>query len=122
MTKMISNEMKKNVYDLYRRLANPNDYSKLPDSYYETLDDVSEEDFAQLIDVITTLLPRECKILMMRFGLEDGTQQTLETVGGHFSITRERVRQYEAKAIRKIRFNPTRKQALPVLFNMDFSS
>ena len=62
-------------------------------------------------EVLGTLSPREAKVLMYRFGLEDGKQRTLEEVGKEFGVTRERIRQIEAKAIRKLR-HPTRAKKL----------
>jgi len=53
--------------------------------------------------VLRTLSPREEKIIRMRFGMDDGSQYTLEEVGRAFSVTRERIRQIEAKALRKLR-------------------
>jgi RNA polymerase primary sigma factor len=53
--------------------------------------------------VLHTLTPREEKIMKMRFGLEDGSEHTLEEVGLEFAVTRERIRQIEAKALRKLR-------------------
>jgi RNA polymerase primary sigma factor len=64
-----------------------------------------------LQDVLETLSPREKKVLMMRFGLEDGKPKTLEEVGKEFKVTRERIRQIEAKAIRKLK-HPTRARKL----------
>src|SRR3989339_232027 len=61
--------------------------------------------------VLETLSPREKKVLMMRFGLEDGKPKTLEEVGREFKVTRERIRQIEAKAIRKLK-HPTRARKL----------
>jgi len=61
----------------------------------------------QLASVLRTLTPREEKIIRMRFGMEDGTEHTLEEVGQTFSVTRERIRQIEAKALRKLR-HPSR--------------
>lgn len=61
--------------------------------------------------VLETLSPRERKVLMMRFGLEDGKPKTLEEVGREFRVTRERIRQIEAKAIRKLK-HPTRARKL----------
>ncbi len=61
--------------------------------------------------VLDTLSPRERKVLMMRFGLEDGKPKTLEEVGREFRVTRERIRQIEAKAIRKLK-HPTRARKL----------
>ena len=65
----------------------------------------------QLNDVMQTLTPRECKVLRLRFGLEDGRAHTLEEVGKEFDVTRERVRQIEAKALRKLR-HPSRSKLL----------
>ena len=62
-------------------------------------------------EVLDTLSPREAKVLEYRFGLEDGKQRTLEEVGKEFGVTRERIRQIEAKAIRKLR-HPTRAKKL----------
>lgn len=65
----------------------------------------------QLIDVLDTLTPREEKVLKLRFGLEDGRARTLEEVGKEFQVTRERIRQIEAKALRKLR-HPSRSKKL----------
>ncbi len=65
----------------------------------------------QLVDVLRTLTPREEKVLRLRFGLEDGRQRTLEEVGREFNVTRERIRQIEAKALRKLR-HPSRSKKL----------
>ena len=65
----------------------------------------------QLGEVMKTLSPRECKVLRLRFGLEDGRAHTLEEVGKEFDVTRERVRQIEAKALRKLR-HPSRSKIL----------
>lgn len=62
-------------------------------------------------EMLSTLSPREAKVLEYRFGLEDGKQRTLEEVGKEFGVTRERIRQIEAKAIRKLR-HPTRAKKL----------
>jgi RNA polymerase primary sigma factor len=62
---------------------------------------------AQIKEALSTLTPRECSLMKLRFGLDDGRQRTLEEVGLEFSITRERVRQIEAKAINKLR-HPSR--------------
>lgn len=61
----------------------------------------------QLNDVLATLTDREAKVLKLRFGLEDGRSRTLEEVGKEFDVTRERIRQIEAKALRKLR-HPSR--------------
>ncbi len=65
----------------------------------------------QLADVLKTLAPREEKVLRLRFGLDDGRQRTLEEVGKEFNVTRERIRQIEAKALRKLR-HPSRSKKL----------
>lgn len=65
----------------------------------------------QLGDVLRTLTPREAKVLELRFGLTDGTPHTLEEVGQEFNVTRERIRQIEAKALRKLR-HPSRSKRL----------
>jgi RNA polymerase primary sigma factor len=67
--------------------------------------------------VLNTLTPREERIIKMRFGLEDGTEHTLEEVGQCFSVTRERIRQIEAKALRKLR-HPRRNHRLRSFFNL----
>ncbi len=65
----------------------------------------------QLMEVLDTLTEREQKVLKLRFGLEDGRPRTLEEVGREFNVTRERIRQIEAKALRKLR-HPTRSKKL----------
>lgn len=65
----------------------------------------------QLVEVLKTLTPREAKVLKLRFGLDDGRQRTLEEVGKEFDVTRERIRQIEAKALRKLR-HPSRSKRL----------
>jgi RNA polymerase primary sigma factor len=65
----------------------------------------------QTAEVLKTLSPREEKIVKMRFGLQDGSEHTLEEVGQNFAVTRERIRQIEAKALRKLR-HPSRSHRL----------
>ena len=65
----------------------------------------------QLIKVLDTLTPREEKVLRLRYGLDDGKPRTLEEVGKEFNVTRERIRQIEAKALRKLR-HPSRSKRL----------
>ncbi|MFC1913185.1 RNA polymerase sigma factor RpoD [Chloroflexota bacterium] len=65
----------------------------------------------QIDDVLYTLTPREQRVLQLRFGLEDGRSRTLEEVGKEFNVTRERIRQIEAKALRKLR-HPSRSRRL----------
>ena len=65
----------------------------------------------QLIGVLDTLTPREQKVLRLRYGLDDGKGRTLEEVGKEFNVTRERIRQIEAKALRKLR-HPSRSKRL----------
>jgi len=70
----------------------------------------------QLVEVLGTLTPREEKVLKLRFGLEDGRTRTLEEVGKEFNVTRERIRQIEAKALRKLR-HPSRSKKLKDFLN-----
>ena len=70
----------------------------------------------QIWDVLGTLTPREEKVLRLRFGLDDGRQRTLEEVGQEFDVTRERIRQIEAKALRKLR-HPSRSRKLKDFLN-----
>ena len=69
-------------------------------------------------EVMQTLTPREAKVLKLRFGLEDGRMRTLEEVGREFDVTRERIRQIEAKALRKLR-HPTRSKKLKDFMSSD---
>ena len=70
----------------------------------------------QLEEVMNTLTPREAKVLKLRFGLEDGKSRTLEEVGREFQVTRERIRQIEAKALRKLR-HPSRVRSLEITWD-----
>ena len=70
----------------------------------------------QLEEIMQTLTPREAKVLKLRFGLEDGKARTLEEVGREFNVTRERIRQIEAKALRKLR-HPSRSKKLKDYMN-----
>ena len=70
----------------------------------------------QLVEVLSTLSPREEKVLRLRFGIEDGRTRTLEEVGKEFNVTRERIRQIEAKALRKLR-HPSRSKKLKDFLN-----
>ena len=70
----------------------------------------------QLMDVLSTLTPREEKVLKLRFGIEDGRTRTLEEVGKEFNVTRERIRQIEAMALRKLR-HPSRSKKLKDFLN-----
>ncbi|BAK98990.1 RNA polymerase sigma factor SigA [Oscillibacter valericigenes Sjm18-20] len=70
----------------------------------------------QLMDVLSTLTPREEQVLKLRFGIEDGRARTLEEVGKEFNVTRERIRQIEAKALRKLR-HPSRSKKLKDFLN-----
>jgi len=72
----------------------------------------------QTAHVLGTLTPREASIIRMRFGLEDGTERTLEEVGENFQVTRERIRQIEAKALRKMR-HPSRSRKLRAFLDDD---
>jgi RNA polymerase primary sigma factor len=78
----------------------------------EPVETISAEDLkTQLQDILETLSPREREVLTLRFGLEDGRPRTLEEVGQSFGVTRERIRQIESKALRKLR-HPIRKKLL----------
>ena len=70
----------------------------------------------QLVEVLSTLTPREEKVLKLRFGIEDGRTRTMEEVGKEFNVTRERIRQIEAKALRKLR-HPSRSKKLKDFLN-----
>ncbi len=70
----------------------------------------------QLVEVLSTLTPREEKVLKLRFGITDGRTRTLEEVGREFNVTRERIRQIEAKALRKLR-HPSRSKKLKDFLN-----
>ena len=72
----------------------------------------------KLLDVLSSLTPRERKVLTLRFGLQDGYSRTLEEVGKQFNVTRERIRQIEAKALRKMR-HPTRLRQLHGFFESE---
>jgi RNA polymerase primary sigma factor len=65
----------------------------------------------QIDDVLSSLTPREQRVLQLRFGLEDGRSRTLEEVGQEFGVTRERIRQIEVKALKKLR-HPSRSRKL----------
>ncbi|RKY67609.1 MAG: RNA polymerase sigma factor RpoD, partial [Candidatus Latescibacterota bacterium] len=71
----------------------------------------------EIMNALSTLTERERDILALRFGLEDGQSRTLEEVGKYFNVTRERIRQIEAKALRKLR-HPTRSRRLRVFLDM----
>ncbi|MFC2369497.1 MAG: sigma-70 family RNA polymerase sigma factor, partial [Selenomonas noxia] len=71
----------------------------------------------QITEVLQTLAPREAEVLRLRFGLEDGRSRTLEEVGQSFGVTRERIRQIEAKALRKLR-HPVRLRKLQGNFDL----
>ena len=68
------------------------------------------------VEVLSTRTPREEKVLKLRFGIEDGRTRTLEEVGKEFNVTRERIRQIEAKALRKLR-HPSRSKKLKDFLN-----
>ena len=74
----------------------------------------------QTAGVLKTLTPREEKVIKMRFGLEDGSERTLEEVGQSFAVTRERIRQIEAKALRKLR-HPSRSHKLKAFLELNAS-
>ena len=95
-----------------------NKYEKEPFESFETLEDTYEMpevlDFEireAITKVLSTLTPREERVLRMRFGIGMNTDHTLEEVGLQFSVTRERIRQIEAKALRKLK-HPSRSKQL----------
>ena len=95
-----------------------NKYEKEPFEVFETLEDTYEMpevlDFEireAITKVLSTLTPREERVLRMRFGIGMDTDHTLEEVGQQFSITRESIRKYEARALRKLR-HPSRARIL----------
>ena len=99
--------------------VNENNYS-LVDLNKETLT-IAELKYQKLLreqleEVMKTLTPREAKVLKLRFGLEDGKSRTLAEVGREFNVTRERIRQIEAKALRKLR-HPSRSKKLKDYMN-----
>jgi RNA polymerase primary sigma factor len=73
----------------------------------------------QMASMLRTLTPREERIIKMRFGLDDGSEHTLEEVGQVFDVTRERIRQIEAKALRKLR-HPSRSRRFRIFFESSF--
>ena len=72
---------------------------------------IKEENKETVMNILATLSDREKEVMVMRFGLEDDTPKTLEEIGTHFGVTRERIRQIETKALRKLR-NPVRSKML----------
>ena len=95
----------RNIKDIHVNATKRNDAPAPADAASHTL--LRE----QLGDVLKTLTPREEKVLRLRFGLDDGRPRTLEEVGKEFNVTRERIRQIEAKALRKLR-HPSRSKKL----------
>ncbi len=79
---------------------------------YDTCSEVEQQGLVVAIDeLLSNLSAREQRVLRLRFGLEDGHQRTLQEIGAEFNVTRERIRQIEAKAIRKMR-HPSRSRKL----------
>ena len=82
------------------------------DAFENMMEAINAAELKEIVaSVFETLTPKEEKIIKMRFGFEDGVERTLEEVGREFGVTRERVRQIEAKALRKLR-HPTRSKRL----------
>lgn len=100
------------VYSL-ATLINREDFTS--SEIYENMPAVSDEEFEKLMNVLDMLTEKERTVLILRFGLDGGIPKTLEQVGSMFYVTRERIRQYEAKALRKIR-KRSRLCRLPALF------
>ena len=83
-------------------------------------DTVANNDLKERVrEVLKTLTPREEKVLKMRFGIDVASEHTLEEVGKDFSVTRERIRQIEVKALRKLR-HPSRSKKLKTFFEKEF--
>ena len=82
------------------------------------LADALAGDVELLADVLAGLTPREAKVLRMRFGIDMNTDHTLEEVGKQFDVTRERIRQIEAKALRKLR-HPSRSETLRSFLDLE---
>jgi RNA polymerase primary sigma factor len=84
----------------------------LPDEWSQSPEDYATSEFLknQLHEVMDTLQDREKRVLSLRFGLEDGVSRTLEEVGKEFGVTRERIRQIEAKALRKLKEKSSQKK------------
>ena len=102
-------KIKQDISSLDASIRDDEDESVLAD-FIEDEDAVTPEESAtgqllkeQVRDMLSALTEREQKILKLRFGLEDGKSHTLEEVGQEFSVTRERIRQIEAKALAKLR-------------------
>lgn len=89
---------------------------------YSPVDAVVNDDLKERVrEVLKTLTPREEKVLKMRFGIDVASEHTLEEVGKDFSVTRERIRQIEVKALRKLR-HPSRSKKLQNFFDKEFES
>lgn len=89
---------------------------------YTPMDAVVNDDLKERVrEVLKTLTPREEKVLKMRFGIDVASEHTLEEVGKDFSVTRERIRQIEVKALRKLR-HPSRSKKLQTFFDKDVDS
>lgn len=120
----ITEQKMHNVFKAYRHPTSI-DAPLKNDGESTTLEDMVEDDAQEspeaaaisnmmkmdLENVLLTLSERECGILRLRYGLDDGEEKTLEEIGRHFQVTRERIRQIEAKAIRKLR-HPSRNAIL----------
>ena len=84
----------------------------LPDDWSQSPEDYATAEYLknQLHTILDTLQDREKRVLSLRFGLEDGVSRTLEEVGKEFGVTRERIRQIEAKALKKLKEKSTQQQ------------
>ena len=90
------------------------------DTDFSPSDTVANNDLKERVrEVLKTLTPREEKVLKMRFGIDVASEHTLEEVGKDFSVTRERIRQIEVKALRKLR-HPSRSKKLKTFFEKEF--
>ena len=111
-------KIKQDIHSLDQTVRDDEDDSTLgdflPDEESKTPLEVASEQLlkSQVKDMLSALSEREQKIIRLRFGLEDGKSHTLEEVGAEFSVTRERIRQIEAKALAKLRKHKDAKKLL----------
>jgi RNA polymerase sigma factor (sigma-70 family) len=108
-------ELRKESIDLYISSGNSRLILDNPANTFE-----KEDNRKVLGDIVDSLTPREAKVLKLRFGIENTDEHTLEEVGDKFNSTRERIRQIEAKALRKLK-HPTRSTNLSVFLEGEYN-